>query len=108
MVTRNIFGISNKALTPLPSLFGKKNYLHTRKLILYDMGKFSLCQQTNVQEGFKKRHNKLALLAEPRQTPPPLNLGPVIGSYHSFEEIPKQLRSYLDNKHISPLHEINL
>ena len=69
------------------------------------MGNFSLCQQTNLQEGFKKRHNKLALLAEPRQTPPPLNLGPVIviGSYHGFEEIPKQLRSYLDNKHISPL-----
>ena len=60
------------------------------------MGKFSLCQQTNVQEGFKKRHNKLALLAEPRQTPPPLNLGPVIGSYHGFEEIPKPLWSYLD------------
>ena len=104
MVTRNIFEISNKALTPLPSLFGeKKNDLHTRKQILYDMGNFSLCQQTNVQEGFKKRHNKLALLAEPHQTPPPLNLGPVIGSYHGFEEIPKQLGSYLDNKHISPL-----
>ena len=55
MVTRNIFGISNKALTPLPSLFGKKiKMIYTWKLILYDMGNFSLCQQTNVQEGFKK------------------------------------------------------
>ena len=78
-----------------------KNDLQTRNLIVYDMGNFSLCQQTNVQEGFKKRHNKLALLAEPHQTPPPLNLGPVIGSYHGFETLFRNFRVHSDNDYIT-------